>query len=176
MKVVSLDEARRMARELGGELKIDKAAAAALAQVTANTPPAAAAPDQLIPILEAIRAQGEAVARAVERMAPAAPAPAAPEAAPEVAEEIATPVARPTLAQIASARAPRRKHAYEAMFERGDKGLLGVSITRDGAPRMHITPFRDGEAVVTRNGQPYYTARQNFNSDGLVVSMTINPI
>ena len=173
MKVVSIDEARRMARELGGELQIDKAPPAA-----AERPPMppAAAPDQLIPILEAIRAQGEAVARAVERMVPAAPAPAAPDAAPEVVEEIAAPVARPTLAQIASARAPRRKHAYEAMFERGDKGLLGVSITRDGAPRMHITPFSDGEAVVTRNGQPYYTARQNFNSDGLVTSMTINPI
>lgn len=176
MKVVSIDEARRMARMLGGELELDKTP-----EQPAPAPAPAPAPDTTADRLAAaIEQQTRIIERALTLVA-------APAVMPAV-----TPVVPPAAAVSPAVRPPANVPSLmEMAMARQPKGPIDLRIERDGTSirrmvsqggRLIIEPSKRDpatgrilEVTMLRGGVATHAIRISVSGE-LATGVSITPI
>lgn len=178
MKVVSINEAKRMARMLGGELELDKTPEPPSPEPASA--PASASPDTTADRLAAaIEAQTRIIERALTRVAAPVVTPAVTPVAPPavVAPTVRPPANVPSLMEMAMARQP--------------KGPIDLRIERDGTSirrmvsqggRLIIEPSKRDPATgriieftMLREGVATHAIRINVSGE-LATGVSITPI
>ena len=176
MKTVTLDEARRLARAVGGEMEVAQ-------------PPPPVAPTQIAaPPADRMADAISELARALVLVVAPRPAPTpqattppAPPEPPKAPEPPPTPIEEPqpislSLAQRAASKAQKPRHSYQLVAQRTDGALDAITVARDGKQRYRFEMQPDGTMLVERDGRLCYEVSPQSDDAGLITRLSLTPI